>query len=98
AGRGSVERPPTRGHAVEKLFAGHRILFLHGALMSITVGLYLVFDTMMIAVAQRRREIAILRSVGMSRGEVVRLVFAESVALGILGCLVGVPLGLGLAI
>jgi putative ABC transport system permease protein len=98
AGRGSVERPPTRGHVVEKLFAGHRILFLHGALMSITVGLYLVFDTMMIAVAQRRREIAILRSVGMSRGEVVRLVFAESVALGILGCLVGVPLGLGLAI
>ncbi|MGH7859560.1 MAG: FtsX-like permease family protein, partial [Candidatus Binatia bacterium] len=96
-GRGAVERPAARGLLMDRLLAGNRTVSTLAAMMSITVGLYLVFETMMIAVAQRRREIGILRSVGMSRRGVIRLIFAEALLLGIVGSLVGVPLGLLLA-
>ncbi|MGH7818564.1 MAG: FtsX-like permease family protein, partial [Candidatus Binatia bacterium] len=57
----------------------------------------LIFNTMMIAVAERRRELGILRSAGMRRGEVLRLVLLESVLLGAVGSIAGIPLGIAFA-
>ncbi len=96
-GRGAVERPRARGEALERLLASNRFSLTLGALLALVVGVYVIFNTMMIAVAERRREIGILRSLGMRRAEVLRLVAAESLALGALGCAAGVVLGLWLA-
>jgi putative ABC transport system permease protein len=52
---------------------------------------------MMIAVVQRRREIGIVRSIGMRRRELLRLVLVETVFLAALGCVLAVPLGFALA-
>ncbi|HXO71625.1 MAG TPA: FtsX-like permease family protein [Bradyrhizobium sp.] len=55
--------------------------------------LMIVGNTMMMAVRERRREIAVLKTLGFSSGRVLRLVLSESVLLALIG---GLP-GLGIA-
>lgn len=59
-----------------------------------TAGLAL-FNTMTIAVVQRRRELGLLRAVGTSRRRLRNSVLAEGMALGALGVVVGLLLGVG---
>ncbi len=95
--RGLVERPQARGETLEKLLTSNRYGMMLAAMLAVVVGLYLIFNTMMVAVAQRRREIGCLRALGVRRREVLRLVLLEAALLGAVGCLVGVPLGYGMA-
>ena len=53
-----------------------------------------VANLMMVSVTTRTRQIAVLRAVGATRSQIVRLVFAEAITLGVLGCVAGVALGI----
>lgn len=57
---------------------------------------FLIFNTFAMGVAERFREIGILRSLGLDRGGVFRGVLVEAGILGLGGSLVGLPLGWGL--
>ena len=54
-----------------------------------------VVNTMLVSVAERRREIGLLRAVGATRQQVGRLVLAEMAMLGMAASLVGTALGWG---
>ena len=97
AGRGIVERPSARGETLEKLLTAQRYGMTVAALLALVVGLYLIFNTMMVAVVQRRRELGILRALGLRRRDVLGMILVEALVLGALGSALGVPLGLGLA-
>ena len=96
-GRGVVERPERRGETLERLLAGTRVAFTVGALLANVLGLYLIFNALMTAVAQRQREFGVLRCLGMRRRQVFVMVVLESLVLGLLACVLGVPLGLAFA-
>jgi putative ABC transport system permease protein len=66
------------------------------AAIALFVGSFIIVNTFSMLVAQRTRELALLRAVGASRGQVLRLVLGEAVVVGILGS--GLGLGLGLLI
>jgi ABC-type lipoprotein release transport system permease subunit len=53
-----------------------------------------VANLMMVSVSVRTRQIAVLRAVGATKSQIVRLVFTEAITLGILGCFAGVALGI----
>jgi hypothetical protein len=57
-----------------------------------------VANLMMVGVSARTRQIAVLRAVGATKSQIVRLVLAEAVTLGVLGCVVGVALGVHTAL
>ena len=57
-----------------------------------------VSDTTLVAVADRRREIATLRAVGLRRGQVSRLVLLEVMTLAVMGLVAGLLVGSGLAL
>jgi putative ABC transport system permease protein len=57
-----------------------------------------VSNTVMAAVRSRRWQFGILRSIGVTRGGLVRLVLAESALLGLIGAAMGVAAGLELAV
>src|SRR5262249_49189107 len=97
AGRGVVERPQARGAGLERLMRGQRYATVATSVSAFLVGVILTFGTMVIAVAQRRRHLAVLRLIGMRRGTVFRLVLLEAFSLGLFGALVGVPTGYVLA-
>ena len=60
---------------------------------SLFVGMFLVYSLVALNVASRRRELAILRSVGASPGTLFGLFLAEGAILGIGGWLLAIPLG-----
>jgi putative ABC transport system permease protein len=65
--------------------------------ISLFVGAFIIFNTFSITVAQRAREFGLLRTLGASRAQVMRSVLGEGFALGIVGALVGLGLGVALA-
>jgi putative ABC transport system permease protein len=65
-------------------------------LVSVLVAALGVVNTLLMNVLERRREIGMLRSLGMTRGQVVRLILSESAAMGLLGGVLGVMLGVWL--
>ncbi|MEU1509302.1 FtsX-like permease family protein [Kitasatospora sp. NPDC005748] len=67
------------------------------ALISALVGGFLIINTFSMLVAQRTREIGLLRAIGGSRKQVNRSVLIEALILAVLGSTIGLGAGLGLA-
>ncbi len=67
------------------------------AAVSLVVGTYLIVNTFSILVAQRSRELALLRALGASRRQVNRSVLAEAALVGLFGSTLGLGLGYLLA-
>jgi len=68
------------------------------ALISLFVGAFTIYNTFSIIVGQRTRELALLRVVGASRGQVLRSVLTEAAIVGFVSSAVGVGLGVAAAI
>ncbi|GAB3493627.1 ABC transporter permease [Nocardiopsis coralliicola] len=67
------------------------------ALVAVFVAGIVIYNTFAILMAQRQREMALLRCVGARRGQVFRSVLVEAAAIGLAGSLVGIAAGIGLA-
>ncbi|WP_028661070.1 ABC transporter permease [Nocardioides insulae] len=67
------------------------------AVIAVVVGGFIIVNTFTILVAQRTRELALLRALGASRGQVTRSVLVEAAALALLASTVGILLGWALA-
>lgn len=61
---------------------------------SVFLAVFIVSSTFAFTVAQRRKELALLRMTGASRGQVRRLLLSEALLLGTIGSALGVPVGL----
>jgi putative ABC transport system permease protein len=67
------------------------------AFVALLVGAFLIFNTFTIIVAQRTRELALLRCLGASRRQVMTSVLLESLVVAVLASLVGLGLGVLIA-
>jgi putative ABC transport system permease protein len=67
------------------------------AFVALLVGAFLIFNTFTIIVAQRTRELALLRCLGASRRQVMNSVLLESVIVALVASLVGLGLGVLIA-
>ncbi|GAA2453195.1 ABC transporter permease [Actinomadura vinacea] len=74
-----------------------RTFLLVFALISIFVGAFIIFNTFSMLVAQRTRELALLRAIGAARPQVTRAVLGEAFAVGVVGSSIGLAAGAGLA-
>ncbi|MEU2428008.1 FtsX-like permease family protein [Streptomyces sp. NPDC007861] len=66
--------------------------------IAVLVGVFLIVNTFSMLVAQRTREIGLMRAIGSSRKQVNRSVLVEALLLGVIGSIAGVAAGVGLAI
>ncbi|WP_314254491.1 ABC transporter permease [Streptomyces sp. DSM 40907] len=62
------------------------------------VGIFLIFNTFSMLVAQRTREIGLMRAIGADSGQILKSVVFEAFLLGIVGSLLGIGAGVGLAV
>ena len=67
------------------------------AVVALLVGGFVIFNAFSITVAQRTKETAMLRAIGSSRKQVLRMVVVESVVMGVVASAIGSVLGIGLA-
>lgn len=67
------------------------------ALISIVVGSLGVINTLTMSVIERTQEIGMLRAIGTTRGQVLRMVLAEAGLMGVIGGVLGLATGIILA-
>ena len=93
----TVAPPARRGEQVGKMLSGFQLNLEAMSLVSLLVGMFLIYNTVEASVIRRRAEIGILRSLGVSRREVRALFLGEAAVLGIVGIALGMAGGYLLA-
>jgi putative ABC transport system permease protein len=97
-----VEPPLRRGKQTESLIDAFALALFLSSVMSLLVGVFLIFNVFAVSVSQRRTQIGILRALGVSRWQMQGLLLAEAALLGVagsgLGLLGGIVLGRGMLI
>jgi putative ABC transport system permease protein len=83
---------------IKKAVKGLNQALLAFALIALFVGSFIIYNTFSILVAQRGREMALLRAIGASRRQVLGSVLLEAVVVGLIAALLGVAAGVGVAV
>lgn len=73
-------------------------ILLGFAAVALFVGVFLILNTFSIIVAQRTRELALLRAIGASRRQVINSVLVEAAVIGLLASALGLGAGIGVGI
>ena len=92
-----VAAPARRTEEVEKMLGGFQLNLALTSLVSLFVGMFLIYNTVSASVVRRQHEIGILRSLGVTRREVRMLFLAEAIVLGGIGAFLGLIGGFALA-
>jgi putative ABC transport system permease protein len=69
------------------------ILSICGAVLFTT--LLVCANTMAMSIRERTREVAVLRTLGFTQGSILQLLLSESIAISLIGGLIGIALGTG---
>ena len=93
----TVAAPAQRTEEVDNMLSGFELNLAAMSLLSLIVGMFLIYNTVSASVARRHREIGILRSLGVRRNEVRALFLGEAIVLGSIGAFLGLAGGLLLA-
>ncbi len=94
-----VAAEPGDGAArVSQLSRAYRVNLTVLALVALFTGAFLVFSVLSLSVARRTRQLALLGVLGLDARARLRLVIAESLALGAVGSAAGIALGTALAL
>ncbi|REG49718.1 putative ABC transport system permease protein [Paraburkholderia sp. BL6669N2] len=81
----------------DRLSRAYRINMNVLALVALFTGAFLVFSTQALSVVRRRAQFAMLRVLGLTRGQLLRQILMEGALLGLLGSLAGLALGYAMA-
>ena len=84
--------PARRGAETELMLAAFQLNLTALSLVSMVVGVYLIYNSLSAAVVRRRHEIGILRANGATKLEVMALFLGEGLCCGFLGTLLGLAL------
>ncbi len=90
-----IERESQR--AVKDLMSFANRFLLTFALIALFVGSFIIYNTFSILVAQRTRDLALLRAVGASRRQVLGSVLLEAVVVGLIAAVLGLVAGIAVA-
>lgn len=82
---------------MEQGFQFMNYFFVAFGVIALLVGTFIIFNTFSMLVAQRMRELALLRAIGAARSQIVGSVLVEATITGLVGSVLGVVLGFGLA-
>lgn len=83
---------------VSNMSRAYRVNLNMLALVALFTGAFLVFSTQALSVIRRRSQLALLRVLGFTRQQLLRLIIIEGAVLGVMGSLLGLLLGYGFAV
>lgn len=92
---GTTLQPSTaRSEAVGQLTEAFELNLTALSLLALVVGMFLVYNTVMFSVVQRRPVLGTLRSLGVTRRQIFALVLIEAGLLSTIGAVLGIGLGI----
>ena len=96
-GRARVSTPVERARDTDKMLTSVLFGLALAGSISLFAGSFIIYTNVAMGVAERRRELSVLRALGMRRREVISLVLGEAALLGFAGAVLGFLLGYGFA-
>lgn len=93
----SVAPPGQRSGQIQRMLGSFELNLGALSLISLLVGMFLIYNTIAASVVRRRVEVGILRAVGATRLEVQALFLGEAALFGVFGVLLGLVGGVLLA-
>jgi putative ABC transport system permease protein len=92
-----LERPARRNERVEKMLRAFRVNLFALAGVALLVGMFLVYNTVLISILRRRKDVGILKTLGASARQIFGAFILEGFVFGLAGSAAGIALGRGLA-
>ncbi len=92
-----LERPARRNERVEKMLRAFRVNLFALAGVALLVGMFLVYNTVLISILRRRKDVGILKTLGTSARQIFGAFILEGFVFGLAGSAAGIALGRGLA-
>ena len=93
----SVTYPSGQGERMTQMLQNYQIGLNFMSGIALFVGAFLIYNAFAMTVVERTREFGVLRTIGMSRSQVMGQVYVEAGLLGVIGAGLGVLLGIFLA-
>lgn len=88
-----VTTPGAQADYMQGLVSAYRLNLSVLSAIALFVGMFLIYQSVTLSVVRRRREIGLLRTLGMTQGQVMLLFLSEGALSGALGGLLGLVLG-----
>ena len=92
-----VDPPSGRGQQFEAMLSAYSMMVGVSSLFALFIGMFIIYNSFAIAVTQRRSEIGVLRALGATRGQILRLFLLESAVTGVIGSIGGLFFGILIA-
>src|SRR5688572_27040177 len=92
-----VQPPSGRGQQFESMLASYSLMLSISSAFALFIGMFIIYNSFSIAVTERRSEIGVLRAIGATRGQIRWLFLGESAAIGVIGSIVGLGVGVLMA-
>ena len=89
----TIEPATARSRTFDQMTRAFRLNLRALSLLALVCGMFLIYNTMTFAVVQRRTLFGTLRALGVTRREILAMVAAEAIAVGVLGSLIGLGAG-----
>jgi putative ABC transport system permease protein len=89
----SVTYPATQGKRVSQMLNTYQTGLSFFSAIALFVGIFLIYNTFSMTVVERTRELGMLRTLGMTRSQVIRQILTEALVLGVAGVVIGVIVG-----
>lgn len=93
----SVIYPASQGRRMTQMLSNYQIGLNFLSAMALFVGAFLIYNSFSMTVVERTREFGMLRTLGMTRSQVVTQVLVEAILMGGIGSILGLGLGLLMA-
>src|ERR1051326_3722023 len=88
-----IERPSRRNERVEKMLRAFRVNLFALAGVALLVGMFLVYNTVLISILRRRRDVGIAKTIGAAPRQIFFAFLGEGLLFGAIGSAIGVALG-----
>jgi putative ABC transport system permease protein len=93
----AVVYPASQGRRMTQMLSNYQIGLNFLSAMALFVGAFLIYNAFSMTVVERTREFGMLRTLGMTRRQVMSQVLGEALVMGLVGSLAGLGLGLLMA-
>jgi putative ABC transport system permease protein len=88
-----IERPSRRNERVENMLRAFRVNLFALAGVALLVGMFLVYNTVLISILRRRRDVGILKTLGAAPRQIFGAFLYEGLLFGAIGAVLGIALG-----